>query len=245
MKELYCFSGLGNSAAVAGELRRLLPEDFADPVWVFPVYAWGVPPIVLEALEGVDFGGKLVHMVCTCGSETGHIDRQWRRLVTEHGGHVGGIYSVVMPRSYVFMPFMKTDPAKLVAKKLRDALPRIETIAACIAARQQTVDLTLGPFPGFLSRVVYPWFFKTLMKPRLYRVNPDACNGCGLCARSCPKGNISRDAQGRPVWGEDCTWCLRCYHRCPAHAVAYWRFTRSKGQYLHPDYQSIIKISEK
>lgn len=243
MKELHCFSGLGNSAAVARLLSELLPDDFADPVWVFPVYAWGVPPIVARHMANLDLTGKLVHMVCTCGSETGHIDRQWRDLVTARGGMVGGIYSVVMPRSYVCMPFMNTDPRLLVDKKLRDARERVATIASCIAARQNTVDLTLGPLPGFLSRVVYPWFFASLMKTEKFHC-ADSCSGCGICARSCPNGNIKIE-NGRPQWGKECTWCLRCYHSCPSHSVAYWRFTRKKGQYLHPDYKHIINFSEK
>lgn len=234
MTDLHCFSGLGNSAAIAAMLEEFLPADFSDPVWVFPVYAWGVPPIVIEQMQGVDLTGKLVHMVCSCGSETGHIDRQWRRLVTERGGMVGGIYSVVMPRSYVFMPFMNTDSPALVEKKLAEARGRVETIAACIAARHQTVDLHLGPLPGFLSRVMYPFFFNTLMKTKNYHPRKQ-CGGCGTCARSCPYGNITM-VDGKPQWGDRCTWCLRCYHACPSHSVAYWRFTRRKGQYHHPDF---------
>ncbi|MCM1310992.1 MAG: EFR1 family ferrodoxin [Bacteroides sp.] len=243
MKNLRCFSGLGNSASVAMMLSEAMPEDFADHVWVFPVYAWGVPPIVIKALKHTDFRGEYVHMVCTCGSETGHIDRQWRRLVTERNGIAGGIYSVVMPLSYVCMPFMNVDPKDKEARKLAAAPGRVQTIAACIQARQQTVDLTLGPCPGFLSRVVYPWFFNTLMRATKWHVS-NSCTGCGLCASQCPNQNITL-VNGRPQWGADCTYCLRCYHGCRRHAVAYWRFTRHKGQYLHPDFKQVIKFSEK
>jgi len=244
MKNLRCFSGLGNSAAVAAMLSEALPADFADHVWVFPVYAWGVPPIVVKALEYTNFRGEQVHMVCTCGSETGHIDRQWRRLVAECGGVVGGIYSVIMPLSYVCMPFMNTDPEAKVRKKLEAAKARVQTIAAGIREHRQTVDLTLGPFPGFLSGVMYPWFFGFLMRTTEF-YSTDDCTGCGLCARRCPLGNITMSENGRPQWGAECTYCLRCYHGCSRHAVAYWRFTKRKGQYLHPDFEDIIKISEK
>ena len=235
MIDLHCFSGLGNSAAVAALLQKFLPPDFEDSVWVFPVYAWGVPPIVIEEIKETDFDGKTVHMVCTCGSETGHIDRQWSRLVTEHGGIVGGIYSVVMPRSYVFMPFMNTDSEKIVRQKLLNTETRVKEIADNIINRRHIVDLHLGPFPGFLSRVVYPWFFKTLMKTKNYHTSAK-CKGCGICARSCPYGNITMTDNGRPQWGDKCTWCLRCYHACPSHCVNYWRFSRRKGQYHHPDF---------
>lgn len=243
MQELHCFSGLGNSASVARRLSQLLPADFSDPVCVFPVHAWGVPPVVEAEVRRCDLQGKLVHMVCTCGSETGRIDRQWRRIVTECGGMVGGIYSVVMPNSYVCMPFMNVDSPEVAARKLEAAGRRVETIASCIAARHQTVDLALGPCPGFLNRVLHPWFFRSLMKTRKFHCEK-SCTGCGACARSCPKGNISM-VDGKPQWGADCTFCLRCYHGCPTHSVAYGRFTRKKGQYLNPDYKEVIKFSEK
>ncbi len=242
MKNLRCFSGLGNSASVAAMLNELLPDDFHDHLWVFPVYAWGVPPIVVKALQHTDFAGAYVHMVCTCGSETGHIDRQWRRLVTGRGGIVGGIYSVIMPLSYVCMPFMNTDPEAKAAAKLEAARQRVQTIASCIRARQQTVDLHLGPCPGFLSRYVYPWFFKSLMKTTAFHT-AETCTGCGLCARRCPRSNITI-TDGRPRWADNCTYCLRCYHSCPNHSVAYWRFTRRKGQYLNPGYNQVIKHSD-
>lgn len=35
----------------------------------------------------------------------------------------------------------------------------------------------------------------------------------------------------RPVWGDNCTQCLACYHICPVHAVEYGKVTAKKGQY--------------
>lgn len=47
----------------------------------------------------------------------------------------------------------------------------------------------------------------------------DACTGCGLCARSCPMGNI-RMENGRPVFGTECSLCVRCSFSCPENAIS-------------------------
>ena len=78
------------------------------------------------------------------------------------------------------------------------------------------------------TAVVYPFFKRFCMSPAPFRHN-DKCTACGLCAVSCPLGNISM-SDGNPVWGRKCALCLRCYHICPSHAVAYGKETDGKGQ---------------
>lgn len=46
----------------------------------------------------------------------------------------------------------------------------------------------------------------------------DACNGCGLCARRCPRGNIQM-RQAQPAFGDRCVLCLRCVYGCPQRAI--------------------------
>lgn len=244
MKELHCFSGMGNSAAVAARLEELLPEDFADPVWVFPVHAWGVPPVLVKHIGGLDLSGKLVHMVCTYGDEAGNIHQQWRRLIESRGGRVGVIYGIQMPNTYVCFPFMNVDSPAKAADKLARAEESIRDAARAIAGRGETLNIYKGAAPRLCSGVIYPFFFKHLMKAGKWH-HTDTCTACGICAANCPEGNIMRDAEGRPVWGADCTFCLRCYHVCKSHSVAYGKCTKKKGQYLHPDFQSNKNICKK
>lgn len=236
-----CFSGMGNSAAVASRLQQKLPADFADEIYVCPVYSWGLPPVIVRHLKNADLAGRRVHLVVTCGDDVGNLDRQWLRLLHDRGAIPGSIYSVQMPNTYVNLPFMDVDPAPLAAEKLTRAADRVDMIADRLARGIIETDITRGALPRLKTSVIYPLFFADLPSiARKFHSTP-ACTGCGTCARQCPNQNITLDTDRRPCWGNDCTYCLRCYHVCLSHAVAYGRCTAKKGQYLHPDYQSIIK----
>ena len=60
----------------------------------------------------------------------------------------------------------------------------------------------------------------------------EMCQGCGICARNCPKKNISME-KGKPVFGENCTMCLGCIYGCPEEALALrkMKFIVIKGGY--------------
>ena len=48
----------------------------------------------------------------------------------------------------------------------------------------------------------------------------ERCNGCGLCARSCPFGVLRMRGQPpRPYWTWACESCMRCMNFCPERAV--------------------------
>jgi ferredoxin len=50
-----------------------------------------------------------------------------------------------------------------------------------------------------------------------FEVN-ERCNGCGLCARICPVGNIEM-VEGRPVWQHRCETCYACFQWCARKAI--------------------------
>jgi ferredoxin/flavodoxin len=46
----------------------------------------------------------------------------------------------------------------------------------------------------------------------------ETCNGCGICARVCPVGNIQM-VDNRPVWQHHCETCYACFQWCPKNAI--------------------------
>lgn len=243
------FSGTGNSLFAAQHLAELLgdsaptvfpdrPTDVADVervVWAFPVYSWGVPPVVVDWMRHVMQGcpalsGAEHYAVMTCGDDTGLTARQWQRLIGECGGQARAAFSVQMPNTYVLMKGFDVDAPEVAEAKIAAAPARLADIAGRIRAHATTDDCVRGSFAWVKSAIIYPWFVRHAMSPRPFHAS-DACVGCGLCARSCPMANITMTEQHRPAWADRCAMCLRCYHICPHRAVQYGRATAGKSRY--------------
>ncbi|MCM1021002.1 MAG: EFR1 family ferrodoxin [Muribaculum sp.] len=251
MTAIYCFSGTGNSLEVARRLSARLNaalfmigaaettvESASDVVWVFPTYAWGIPPLVRQFMLTVSdrhMHGARHHMVCTCGDDVGHTHLQWRETMEQRSWAAYGAYSITMPNTYVLFPFFDVDTKQIAADKLNRCEARIEEVADKIATGFKGDDVTEGSFPGLKSGIINPLFVRFAMSPRPFRATV-SCIGCGKCAIRCPLKNITFTPGSLPIWGDNCALCLRCYHQCPRHAIAYGNLTHSKGQYLHPNF---------
>ncbi len=241
------FSGTGNSLAVAREISRLSgdviemirPGRVIAPgrglvIWVFPVYSWGLPPIVSDFIKAQpNLGGRRHCCVFTCGDDVGMADRSWRTAMKRAGADdLRAVCSVQMPNTYVCLPGFDVDSSQLSHAKL-DAMPgTVARIYDVIISGERTTDVVRGRFPWVKTKLIYPLFRRFMMSPRQFHVT-QACTVCGKCARSCPLGNITMDggADSRhPHWHDRCTLCLRCYHICPHHAIAYGKSTADKGQ---------------
>lgn len=245
------FSAEGNSLWIASLLARRLSDrllpltDAADAPQplrlaygealglVFPCYGWDVPQFVNAALarlrvEGVDY----VWACLTCGDDTGLTAQRLERALAARGWALAAAWALRMPETYVCLPGMDTDSPAAEERKLQNARRRAEAVAAAVAVRRREVrDCLPGRFAWMKTCVLGAAFRRWLITPKPFRAS-GRCTRCGRCAKVCPRQNIALPQGGRPVWGNDCIMCLRCYHHCPAHAVEWGRMTRSKGQYL-------------
>lgn len=253
---IYYFTGTGNSRAAASALAKSLYDNLlfiphVNPFqetpdgesigFVFPVYSWGVPPLVIDFIDrlgerfwsDVNNNGIPVWVVMTCGDEVALAPEMMLKALQRHKVEPESIWSVIMPNDYVLLPGFDVDSKELEHQKLDAAPLRIDEIVQGIKDRRKVIDVTRGSMPWIKSKLIYPLFKRWGVSPRQWHCTDD-CINCGLCAKRCPLNNIEIDGSGRPKWGMDCCSCLACYHSCPKHAVEYGKATTKKGQYYHP-----------
>lgn len=246
------YSGTGNTRHVAHSLAKLLddevlflphvnPRELKIPgnwlLFCFPVYAWGVPPLVIEFINR--FSGEFkenthetslpILAVATCGDETAMAPEMLDRALSEQGLELKGFWSVTMPNDYVLLPGFDVDGDEVAKGKIRDSANRIKEIASSISQGSWRNDFVRGSWPRLKTALVYPLFRKFARRLTGWKVS-ESCIGCGKCASSCPVGNISM-VGGKPEWGPACESCTACYHVCPVNAVSYGSVTKGKGQY--------------
>ena len=250
---IFYYSATGNTKYAAGYLGALLnersinildtPEDFAFPAdeetigLMFPIYCWGIPPVVRRFIEKFPFhkvsNDRYLWGLCTCGDEAGTAMRQLDGLVEAcRGRKPDALWSLIMPNTYVLLPGFDVDSADVEKAKLESAPQKLEEIATRIMEKATGVyDVTEGCVPRLRS-AVFPVFKKWGVNTKWWHVS-ETCVGCGKCASSCPAANI-RLVDSRPEWGTNCYSCCACYHICPTRAISYASFTKNKSQYICP-----------
>lgn len=246
---IFYYSGCGNSHFIASELAAGLGEslsfipdlqkqgitsyDIAEGEavgFVFPIYAWGAPPLVDEFVSRTAWKGTPANVwfACTCGDEQGLTYDLFRDTLAKAGLTLKAGFCFQMPETYLAMPGFHLDTAEGADAKIAAARAKLPKVIEQIRACEQIRDEIVGSMPKFKSGAIRKGFCM-YMSDKKYRAT-DACTGCGICAKGCPLGNISI-VDGRPKWNGNCTQCMSCYHHCPAHAIQIGGATKGKGQY--------------
>lgn len=252
---IFYFSGTGNSKWIANQLSIeqhdyliSIPEMIKKGVgnfclredetvgFVFPIYSWAPPEIVLRFIRGIILRGykpKYMYFVCSCGDDTGLAQKVLLEAFAAKGWECHAGFSVIMPNNYVLLPGFDVDNKELETRKLEDAVTALKGINESVKREERVFSVKEGSFPFIKTRIINPLFNRFSMSPSNFYAT-DACIGCKRCEKSCPVGNVIV-REGKPVWGMNCTSCLACYHICPQRAVQYGKRTKNKGQYFNPN----------
>ena len=251
---IFYFSGTGNSKWIANQLSKkqqenlvFIPDALQNGAlefclqagekvgFVFPVYSWGPPEIVLRFISQLTLKGyqqQYLFFVCSCGDDTGLTQQVVVKALAAKGWKCHAGFSVIMPNNYVLFPGFDVDSKELEKKKLHEAVSALENINGLISTEESVFSCKEGSFPFLKTRIINPLFNRFQMSPKHFRVTA-GCISCKRCEKSCPVKNVTL-REGKPVWGTNCTSCLACYHVCPQQAVQYGKKTKDKGHYFHP-----------
>ena len=143
---IFYFSGTGNTKWAASKTAAALNDQLIDiaatlkhadndstfsyelkddePVgFFFPVHGWRPPLIVKEFVRRlrINQAGSYCYVVCTAGDNVGEAVDILEKDLAEVGIKVHSAISLIMPESYVGLPFMDVDKPEKEAKKKREA----------------------------------------------------------------------------------------------------------------------------
>ena len=248
---VFYFSGTGNTLWLARQMAEGTGDrlvSMADEMrggpqtyqldegerlgFCFPTHGWQPPRLVREFIRRSTFrGAGYVYALSSCGDSLGEAMKIFNRELQRKGLQADALFSVIMPESYVCLPFMYTDSEQREREKTARAEQQMQHIVETVRQRTRGVEeLTKGPLPWLMSYVVGQYFNRRMVSDRKFTVDQDACTRCGKCRRVCPVDNI---AGAPPEWLHNgrCTCCLACYHHCPVHAINYGDITRRRDQY--------------
>ena len=198
-------------------------------------------PAESKALSASAGSRPFAYCVCTAGDSIGLTIENLNEVIFQNPSlqalgitEVSSSYSLIMPESYVGLPFMDVDPKEKEIRKKSKSAQELAVICEEIFDRKEGVNrLVKGPIPWFFTKVVGGFFENVLITDKRFHVEKDKCVKCGICANVCPVGDIKGGHGEYPEWlhHKDCLTCFTCYHHCPHHAIEFGKQTQKKGQY--------------
>ncbi|MDK2807541.1 MAG: hypothetical protein PWP24_274 [Clostridiales bacterium] len=235
------FSGTGNTAYVARKIEQVMKEFGVEAVSQsieeldelntvnFDFLVLGCPKYyeypVLDFIQSIE--KKLVPSQRTIstmiyGTQAAYLQTDFSKLEkilrTRN-------YKVTVTKSFqiannmvIFGAFPGTDSEK-IKKNLKKLTEDLKPLVGDFLAGRENKE-----HPSFLYRkgthlsgVVFTKLFPIFAMK--YSAS-EACVSCGICAAKCPKGNITMQ-KGKPQFGKNCIFCMRCINICPQNAIQY------------------------
>lgn len=196
------------------------PEYFdfekASLLLLYPVYALNAPQKVHEWIKSLDRVSCVQTVVVTisgggeiCPNTASRVSAI--RKLEKKGFIITYEQMLIMPSNF------GVTAGETLSRLLLEVLPKkVQTI---------TNDITSG-----IIRRTKPLIFDRLLSHigriehlgarhfgKYIKANEE-CTGCGWCCGHCPSGNITM-VSGKPVFGNDCNFCLGCIYGCPCKAL--------------------------
>lgn len=252
---LFYFTGTGNSLQVAKDLSEKLGSADLRPIAqvmamrkgdesipvsasrigiICPVYAWGLPLIVRQFIQGLSLEkpAYIFGLVTYAGFLAATL-KQIDHLLKQKGLRLSAGFGVRLPGNYTPMygAFSEEAQSKLFSK----AEIKLEQIAGIIKEGRAAKIESNSFFVNLIfSDFIYKHGIHQFLQGDSEFWVSEKCNGCGTCAKVCPVDNIEMQG-GKPKWQHHCQRCLACLHWCPEEAIELGKRTPGRKRYRHPE----------
>jgi ferredoxin/flavodoxin len=232
-------------------------------VIVFPSYLAplsGLPLVVEKFVKSIDNIGDITFFaVCNCGGyESVNAFpslHKLRQIIQSCGGKLYAEYYLRMPMNnldydHIPIPINRNQEDIIRISKLK-----IDQICSYIMNNKKTRHKVGKDLFFLIMNPIYKLMRPAIMKElkarayepadsglQYYELIPltdksigvdEKCNGCGICARVCPVGNIIIKNE-KPEFQHRCEMCFACDEWCPTDSIHHW--SRENGvKYHHPE----------
>lgn len=242
MTMILYFSGTGNSKWAASLVANGLHDQAYDITqlndglkvenetylgFIFPIYAWGVPELMLQFIKRLPKSPAYTFAIATCGEEAGKALKKLDKIYPLQAS-----FSIVMPNNYVIGSELEDENTCI--KKINAARKTLQQIIKDIIDQKSVYKVEEGSFASLKSSIVNYGFNKYARSTKPFYAT-DICNGCGICKKNCPAHTIEI-INLKPQWNKTCYQCLRCIHECPKHAIEYGEKTKNRKRYTLKSY---------
>jgi ferredoxin len=241
--KIFYFTATGNCLYVAkrigGELYsipQMIKEEkfeFEDDAigFVFPCYGFGMPRIVKEFIQKSKLKANYFFSIMTYGNKPGAGLQRMEEIGVEAGIRFNYTNEIVMIDNFLPIFKMEDQLKKENSKKIEEQLG---PIIMDIANRENKLTRK-GVLSNILSkggqrlgeRLSFNYGHK-------HFIVQDQCNGCKVCEKVCPTGNI-RVAK-KPEFAHQCQMCFACIHHCPANVI-HLKSEKSKARFINQHVQ--------
>lgn len=247
---LYYFTGTGNSLCITRALSKqfqqceIIPiskiwnqdnlETFSDVVGLIsPLYYWGLPLIVKEFTEKMDFD-KTTYIFAVLnagGQQPGIPFMQLDKILKEKSKRLNASFFLSMPSNYIIGGKQQTDEEQ--QEDLLSAKEIVNKIGITVANKEETPLIKPSEKQAkTIERMNKRFHSKVHESDEFFHVD-DNCTGCGVCETVCSMHNIILK-DSKPEWLHNCQQCLACINYCPENAIQYGDSTLGKKRYHHP-----------
>lgn len=192
-------------------------NDFTLHVFLYPVYAFGTPSIVLRYLKNLKpVNGCKTSIICSCVEFEGQSLNHVTSILKRKG------YDVFLTDIGIY-PHNWTQIANPVDEKTQRKVFE-DTDIRIVELSDKITSFEVSMRKCSILNLGWTWFvfilFSILGRKILGKtfIADNSCISCQKCKNSCPVKAIQL-IKGKPKWNWQCENCQRCINICPSQSI--------------------------